>query len=216
MSVLTDLEARLGESQDRIANLIQQLEHQAALEQSLKDAGQGLTNASNGIVSLAESTRTLVESLAKTQVAFQEVVAVLQRSDPVQLEREVTQIGNRVQDVREQLTVQTKEVIGAVVTGQNASTRQLTASVEEAVGSVKTEGVEVLREQLAAQTKEVVGAVLAGHTTGMRQLSAKVSKAVGAAKKDSVKTLSGQLKHIRNLGYVLLFCLLAGVVVVIL
>ena len=148
MSVLTDLETRLAESQDRIAKLIQHLEHQTDLERSLKDAEQGLTSASNGISSLAESTRTLVESLTSTQIAFQEVVAVLQRADPAQVEREVKQISNHVQDVREQLVAQTKEVTDAIATNQSVSTRQLTANMEKAVGAAKKDGVKILGSQL--------------------------------------------------------------------
>lgn len=92
MSVLAGLEKRLEESEQRLTELIQHLERQQSLEESLGDAGRGLGEASSNLGEVAASTKAALESLKSIVDALQETVGILARSNPAETAEAVARL----------------------------------------------------------------------------------------------------------------------------
>jgi len=103
MSVLAGLEERLKESEQRLTELIQHLERQKSLEESLYDAGRGLGEASSNLGELAASTKIVLESLKSVVDALQETVDILVRSNPADTAEAVARIEKQLERNAENL-----------------------------------------------------------------------------------------------------------------
>ena len=103
MSVLPELEKRLAENEERIAALIQHLEDQAELEESLRAAGSGLNKANSEVKRVAESTKVATESLVAILASFREAVEILRQADPARATEAVGKIEERLNSAEQSI-----------------------------------------------------------------------------------------------------------------
>ena len=108
MDVMDAIHERLNETERRAGEVVQRLEQLDSLQQSLAESGRGLDEANSNVSNLAAATRTAVESLNETLVAFRDAVEVIRRSDPAavretlaRIEAEIGRINARVAVVDE-------------------------------------------------------------------------------------------------------------------
>ena len=99
MTVLSEVEGRLDETGKRIEELIDELERQKGLEQSLADASRGLGEAADQTSRLVASSQSAVESLGAVLVALREAVEVLKRADPAATVEAVLRVEEGVKSV---------------------------------------------------------------------------------------------------------------------
>ena len=144
MSVLPELEQRLSDIEKRIAALLQHLEDHAILEQSLRDAGSGLNDASQEVKRLAESTKIAYQNLAGALASFTDAAKFLRRSDPVKLTEAVASIREQLNNAEQEI----KEAIGE-------SRRVVSSERDKAEQQLKTEA-QLIREAISALASRVL------------------------------------------------------------
>ncbi len=96
MSMLSELEIRLAEIEEKIGALLQQLKEHADLEKSLQNAGNDLTQANEELRKLANLTEITAQQLGEVLNAFQESVKILKRSDPARALKAVELVEEQV------------------------------------------------------------------------------------------------------------------------
>ena len=85
MELLTDMMERFASIESRVVTLVQTLEQQQAIEQSLGEADRDLREAGVSVAQLAGSMREAAESLNEILVEFRAVVQVIQQADPARV-----------------------------------------------------------------------------------------------------------------------------------
>ena len=125
MDVMDDIRERLNETERRASKVVQHLEQLDSLQQSLADAGRGLDEANSNVSNLAAATRTVVESLNETLVAFRDAVEVIRRSDPVAVRETLARIEAEIGRINTRLAVADK------LASELQSTRKETKEVVE-------------------------------------------------------------------------------------
>ncbi len=105
MDILEDLQERLSETECRAAEVVRRLEQFDELQQSLANAGRGLTEANDNISELASVARNAIESLNSALSVFQNTVELLQRSEPLQVDERLQAIEEALARINEKLGV---------------------------------------------------------------------------------------------------------------
>ena len=138
MELLTDLEARLRNIEKRAIELVQNLEEQSTIEQSLIEARSSLSDTSNSVGRLIDSTKSATDSLQALLSEFRTVVRVLQDADPARAHEAIIRLEEHL-DTDHQETIQTiSEVVGALSRDQALEVARLkrTGIVAVATGMV--------------------------------------------------------------------------------
>lgn len=127
MSVLSELEKRLAENEERIDALIQHLEEHAELEDSLRSAGGGLKEANAEVRRLAESAKVANESLAAILTSFRDAVEILRKSDPARATEAVTGVTERLTSAEHKIIETIDEAASAISSEQEQAGQQFMA-----------------------------------------------------------------------------------------
>lgn len=133
MSMLSELEKRLAENEKRIGDVIQHLEAHTSLEESLRNAGNGLDEANEQVRQLVESTKVTIQSLADVLAAFQEAVEILRRSDPTRATEAVERVEERLKGVEQEIT----ETIGKAAGEISSAQQKVVERIEERLKGVE-------------------------------------------------------------------------------
>ncbi len=131
MSVVSEVEKRLAETEKRIAVLVQHLRRHAELEDSLRTAGSGLQEVRTELERLAESATVANESLAAALAAFREAVELTRRSDPARIMEAVARVEERLAGTENRVERIVGEAAGLISTRQEKAEQQLEARAEE-------------------------------------------------------------------------------------
>ena len=105
MDVMEDIHERLRETERRAGEVVQHLEQLGSLQQSLAGAGRGLDEANGKMSELAAATRTAVQSLNETVLAFRDAVEVIRRSDPAAVRETLARVEAEIGRINAKLTV---------------------------------------------------------------------------------------------------------------
>lgn len=105
MDVMDDIHERLNETERRAGEVVSRLEQIDSLQRLIADAGRGLDDANANVVNLAAATRTAVESLNETLLAFREAIAVIRRSDPAAVRESIARIETEIGRINTKLAV---------------------------------------------------------------------------------------------------------------
>jgi prefoldin subunit 5 len=147
MDITDDIYERLSETERRAGEVVQHLEQLDSLQQSLADAGRGLDEVNANVSNLAAATRTTVESLNETLVAFREAVEVIRRSDPAAVRETLARIEAEIGRINAKLGVldelapelqSTRKTIADTAKNSNQETKKL---VEDAVGRLSRQTI---------------------------------------------------------------------------
>ena len=82
VTAMTELNDQMTRIENQIATLLEKLENQRSLEDSLGEADEGLRAASDSVDRLAESNRATAESLANILAEFRLAIVLLEKADP--------------------------------------------------------------------------------------------------------------------------------------
>lgn len=138
MSLLSELEKRLAENEERIGALIQHLETHTELEESLRDAGTGLSEANERVRQLAESGKITNQSLTEVLDAFREAVEILQLSDPSRAMKAVARVEKHLNKAEQRTIVTIGEAAEEISSRQEKVEQQLAAKVQLIQKSIPT------------------------------------------------------------------------------
>ena len=112
VTAMTELNEQMTRIENQIATLLEKLENQRSLEDSLGEADEGLRAASDSVGRLAESNRATAESLTNILAEFQSAIELLEKADP-------GRAAEAISELEQQLSTQhdeTKEAISAAAT----------------------------------------------------------------------------------------------------
>lgn len=139
MDVMDDIRDRLNETERRAGEVVSRLEQLDSLQRSFADAGRGLDEANANVTSLAAATRTAVELLNETLLAFRDAIEVIQRSDPAAVRESLARIEAEIGRISAKLAVvddlaselqDTRKTIAQTAQSSERETRRV---VEDAV-----------------------------------------------------------------------------------
>lgn len=152
MSVLADIEERLVETKNRISGLVQHLERLGSLEQSLDDAGRGVSEASTNIGNLAASTKIAMESLNGILVVLRQAVEVIQHSDPARTNEAIGKIGAQLEDIANQTA--------KIESGTTEFQKQFSITTSSIVSEIRN-----VQETISKQSKAINDIKFIGYAT---------------------------------------------------
>ncbi len=133
MSVMSVLEQQLTDTEKRIGALVRRLEAHGELEESLAQAGNGISQANEEMRQLASSTRAVIESLEGVLAAFREAVEILRRSDPTRTTEAVERVERRLESMEQGIT----QAIGKAADRTAEAQKKAAESSEERLESVQ-------------------------------------------------------------------------------
>ena len=235
MDLLTELNERIAEIENRIVVLVQHLERQRPLEEALDRAGQGLGKASTNIGKLADSTRASTEYLKNVLVAFREVVEALQRSDPARTLEAVSKVETElvradqemrkvISDAVERLSrgqsevlqrsdpARTLEAVSKVEAELVRTDQETRKAISEAVERLSHGQSEVLQRSDPARTLEAVSKVEAELVRADQETRKVISDAVERLSREQ----SNEIRGVKRVGYIALVVVLALLVLAVL
>lgn len=157
MGLLKEINDQIAETENRVNILIQRLEEQTALEESLDAAQHGITQASGHIGELAST-------LKRSVVEFRRVIEAFRNVDPERIIEAIsvltiqcTQLSNAVEGFsRKQL--QTTDVVSEIrmrLDKVERKTSDLTKKVTEAASEVRTHVTAVEQDTRSFTEKEI-------------------------------------------------------------
>lgn len=162
MDVMDDIHDRLNETERRAGEIVSRLEQLDSLQRSFADAGRGLEEANANVTSLVAATRTVVESLNETLLAFRDAVEVIQRSDPAEvrgslarIEAEIGRINTKlavVDDLASELRT-TRKTIAQTAQSSERETKKV---VEDAVERLSQQTVRVAEDAVERLSRQTV------------------------------------------------------------
>ena len=141
MAATDEVDARLQELQERVGDLVAQLEGMASVKKSLSDTADGLAGARESVSRLADDLRPVVASLQTVARSFQGAVDAFERIEPAKVVQELELLGARV-----------GELEGRIDATRDAQAETLPKVVEE-VGIVGTRVGELVDATRTAQAK---------------------------------------------------------------
>ena len=185
MSVMSELEKRLTENEKRIGALLQHLEVHVELEESLRNAGSGLSQANDEVRQLAESARAATQSLADVLAVFREAVEILRRSDPTRTAEAVAEVEERIKSAEQGIRESIGKASGKISLGQEKVAQQLWSTHAHT-----TEAVARVEEQLKNTEKEIRETIgeAAGEISSAQERIAKQLRADGLSIRKSIPT----------------------------
>lgn len=96
MAAADEVDARLQELQERVGDLIAQLESVASVKKGLSDTADGLAGAGQSVSKLADDLRPVVASLQTVARSFQGAVDAFERIEPTKMIEELERLGVRI------------------------------------------------------------------------------------------------------------------------
>lgn len=157
MSLLREINEQISETENRVNILIQRLEQQASLEESLGAAQHGITQASGHIGELAST-------LNHSVVEFRRAIDAFRQVDPARIIKAVSDVTNQLTQlghVAENLyrrQSQTTNVVSEIkirLDKVERETRSLTERVPEVASEVRTQ-LTVVDQEIRSFTEKTI------------------------------------------------------------
>lgn len=153
MTVLEELERKIGEAEQEIRRTLDKLTGLAGLEESLGDANRSISGAAGGLAKLSSSLGEAVAEFRSALTAFREASATIRDTDPARLLNAVARAESRLETVQKLVTAAAPrmELIERIAPGLGEVVRL----VGEAVKRETTASATMVKEAVEAASNRM-------------------------------------------------------------
>ena len=173
MTVMLELEKRVGEAQEKLSVALAELSTFAEFKKRLEAAGTGLSSSSTALTAFAQKVESHTESLAEAAKSLSAAVEVMKQTDFGEIRESLSELKSDIRLGHEGVLTQVQgladDIGKTAVSNHDATVSQLTQMSNRLSG--------LIREATTKSSSEVVGS-----------LAEKVDHAAGASKMQAAIT----------------------------